>query len=224
MYGPIAHDIVAACPHRLEGRVVLDAGAGTGLVSEVVAEQGAKGIAVDRGSANVERAQAIRDEAARLHEDVGATTNGQERKDLITETKGLEAEGVSLRTDGEVWASELRAELDREGITPLMAMEQDRFDALLSVGVFDFGKSPEWRKEMDQKITERFTALSTDPSINTQDRRTLWHEAAKQVQQVELLAPQQTREASRDSSLEMADQSPVLAQKQEMRRSVALAR
>ena len=77
---------------------------------------------------------------------------------------------------------------------------------------------------MDQKITERFTALSTDPSVNAQDRRTLWHEPAKQVQQVELLAPQPTREASRDNSLEMADQSPVLAQKQEMRRGVALAR
>ena len=47
VYGPIAHHIVAASPHRLEGRVVLDAGAGTGLVSEVLAEQGAKGIAVD---------------------------------------------------------------------------------------------------------------------------------------------------------------------------------
>ena len=45
-----------------------------------------------------------------------------------------------------------------------------------------------------------------------------------QVKLTNTLAPQQTREASRDSSLEMADQSPVLAQKQEMRRSVALAR
>ena len=47
VYGPIAHHIVAASPHRLAGRVVLDAGAGTGLVSEVLAEQGAKGIAMD---------------------------------------------------------------------------------------------------------------------------------------------------------------------------------
>ena len=193
-------------------------------VNPLIGEAYAKGIAVDRGSSNLERVEAISDEAARLHEDVNATRNGQEQKDLIAETKSLEAEGVSLRTDGEAKESELQADLDREGITPLMAMEQDRFDALLSVGVFDFGKSPEWRKEMDQKITERFTALSTDPSVNAQDRRTLWHEAAKQVQQVELLAPQQPREASRDSSLEMPDQTQVLAQKQEMRRSVALAR
>ena len=193
-------------------------------VNPLIAEAYAKGIAVDRGSANLERVQAISDEAARLHEDVNATRNGQERRDLITETKSLEAEGVSLRTDGEAKESELRADLDREGITPLMAMEQDRFDALLSVGVFDFGKSPEWRKEMDQKITERFTALSTDTSVNSQDRRRLWHEAAKQVQQVELLAPQQPHEASRDSSLEMPDQTQALAQKQEMRRGVALAR
>jgi hypothetical protein len=179
---------------------------------------------VDRGSANLERAQAIRDEAARLHEDVNATRDGQERKDLIAETKSLGAEGVSLRNNGEAKDKELRADLDREGITPLMTMEQDRFDALLSVGVFDFGKSPEWRKEMDQKITERFTALSTDHSVNAQDRRTLWHEAAKQVQQSELLAPQQAREASQNRGLEMADQTPVLAQKQEMRRSVPLAR
>jgi SAM-dependent methyltransferase len=47
VYGPIAHHIVATSPHRLAGRVVLDAGAGTGLVSEVLAEQGAKGIAMD---------------------------------------------------------------------------------------------------------------------------------------------------------------------------------
>ena len=193
-------------------------------VNPLIAEAYAKGIAVDRGSATLERAQAIRDEAARLHEDVNATRDGQKRKDLIAETKSLEAEGVSLRTNGEAKDSELRTDLDREGITPLMTMEQDRFDALLSVGVFDFGKSPEWRKEMDQKITERFTALSTDPSINGQDRRTLWYEAAKQVQQGELLTPQQARETSQERSLEMPDQSPMLAQKQEMRRSVALAR
>ena len=103
-------------------------------VNPLIAEAYAKGIAVDRGSANLERVQAISDEAARLHEDVNATRNGPEQKDLIAETKSLEAEGVSLRTDGEARESELRADLDREGITPLMAMEQDRFDALLSVG------------------------------------------------------------------------------------------
>jgi phage/plasmid primase-like uncharacterized protein len=192
-------------------------------VNPLIAEAYAKGIAVDRGSATLERAQAISDEAARLHEDVNATTNGQDRKDLIAETKSLLAEGVSLRTNGEAKESEIRADLDREGMTPLMTMEQDRFDALLSVGVFDFGKSPEWRKEMDQKITECFAALSTDASVNAQDRRTLWHEAAKQVQQGELLR-QQPRETSQDRSVEMADQSQILAQRQEMRRSVALAR
>lgn len=193
-------------------------------VNPLIAEAYAKGIAVDRGSATLERAQAISGEAARLHEDVNATKDAQERKDLIAETKDLSAEGVSLRTDSEAKESELRTDLDREGITPLITMEQDRFDALLSVGVFDFGKSPEWRKEMDQKITERFTALSTDHSVNAQDRRTLWHEAAKQVQQSELLAPQQAREASQNRGLEMADQTQVLAEKQEKRRSVALAR
>jgi hypothetical protein len=193
-------------------------------VNPLIAEAYAKGIAVDRGSGNLERAQAISDEAARLQEDVNATRNGQDRKELIAETKSLVAEGVSLRTDGEAKESELRADLDREGITPLITMEQDRFDALLSVGIFDFGKSPEWRKEMDQKITERFTALFTDHSVNAQDRRTLWHEAAKQVQQSELLAPQQAREASQNRGLEMADQTQVLAEKQEKRRSVALAR
>ena len=193
-------------------------------VNPLIAEAYAKGIAVDRGSANLERVQAIRDDAARLREEMSATRNGQERKDLIAETKSLEAEGVSLRTDGEARESELRVDLDREGITPLMAMEQDRFDALLSVGVFDFGKSLEWRKEMDQKITECFTALSTDPSVNVQDRRTLWHEAAKQVQQGELLTPQQKLETTQDRGFDIPDQSPVLAQKQEMRRSVVLAR
>jgi SAM-dependent methyltransferase len=47
VYGPIAHHIVAASPHPFAGRVVLDAGAGTGLVSEVLAKEGARGIAMD---------------------------------------------------------------------------------------------------------------------------------------------------------------------------------
>jgi hypothetical protein len=193
-------------------------------VNPLIAEAYAKGVAVDRGSANLERAQAIRDEAARLQDDVNATKNGQDQKDLVAETKSLEAEGVSLRTEGKAKESEIRADLDREGITPLISMEQDRFDALLSVGVFDFGKSPEWRKEMDQKISDQFTTLSTE-AANGKDQRTLWHEAAKQVQQAELLAPQQTREPSlQDRGRELEDQSPMLAQKQEVRRAMALAR
>ena len=193
-------------------------------VNPLIAEAYAKGVAVDRGSANLERAQAIRDEAARLHDDVNATKNGQDQKDLVTETKSLEAEGVSLRTEGKAKESEIRADLDREGITPLMSMEQDRFDALLSMGVFDMGKSPEWRKEMDQKISEQFRMLSVEAG-NGKDQRTLWHEAAKQVQQGELLSPQQTHEASsQDRGREMDDQSPLLAQRQEARRAMTIAR
>jgi phage/plasmid primase-like uncharacterized protein/uncharacterized protein YjbI with pentapeptide repeats len=193
-------------------------------VNPLIAEAYAKGVAVDRGSASLERAQAISNEAARLHEDVNATKNGQDRKDLMAETKSLEAEGVSLRTEGEAKESEIRADLDREAFTPMMSMEQDRFDALLSVGVFDMGKSAEWRKEMDQKISGQFRMLSAEAG-NGNDQRTLWYKAAKQVQQGELLAPQQTREAfSLDRGQEINDQSPVLAQKQEVRRPMALAR
>ncbi|HYB87729.1 MAG TPA: class I SAM-dependent methyltransferase [Streptosporangiaceae bacterium] len=47
VYGPIAAELVAMCPHPLAGRVVLDAGAGTGAASRVLAARGAKPIAMD---------------------------------------------------------------------------------------------------------------------------------------------------------------------------------
>ena len=51
-------------------------------VNPFIAEAYAKGITVDRGSASLERAQAITDEAARLHDDVNATNNRLDRKEL----------------------------------------------------------------------------------------------------------------------------------------------
>jgi ubiquinone/menaquinone biosynthesis C-methylase UbiE len=47
VYGPLAHDLVAAAPHPLAGRRVLDAGAGTGLASGALAAVGARPLAVD---------------------------------------------------------------------------------------------------------------------------------------------------------------------------------
>jgi hypothetical protein len=61
---------------------------------------------------------------------------------------------------------------------PSVAMDQARFDALLSVGVFDLDKSVDWRNAMEKKVSERFAG-----SDNGKDRRALWFEAAKQAQQ-----------------------------------------
>jgi len=47
VYGPIARHVVATSPHSLAGRVVLDAGAGTGVVSAALSEQGARPMGVD---------------------------------------------------------------------------------------------------------------------------------------------------------------------------------
>jgi len=47
VYGPIAEQLVARCPHQLNGRTVLDAGAGTGVASVALAAQGAHPVAVD---------------------------------------------------------------------------------------------------------------------------------------------------------------------------------
>ncbi len=47
VYGPIAAELVALSPHPLEGRTVLDAGAGTGAVTAALLERGARPFAVD---------------------------------------------------------------------------------------------------------------------------------------------------------------------------------
>ncbi len=47
VYGPIAGQLLATSPHSLAGRVVLDAGAGTGVASTALAELGARPVAVD---------------------------------------------------------------------------------------------------------------------------------------------------------------------------------
>ena len=47
VYGPLARDLVAAAPHPLAGRRVLDVGAGTGLASAALAAAGARPVAVD---------------------------------------------------------------------------------------------------------------------------------------------------------------------------------
>ena len=47
VYRPIAVDLVAAAPHPLAGRVVLDAGAGTGLAGRELVRAGARVVAVD---------------------------------------------------------------------------------------------------------------------------------------------------------------------------------
>jgi SAM-dependent methyltransferase len=47
VYGPLAADLVAAVPHPLVDRTVLDAGAGTGLVSDALLAAGARPVALD---------------------------------------------------------------------------------------------------------------------------------------------------------------------------------
>src|SRR4051794_3443061 len=52
VYGPLAAQLVAAAPHPLSGRRVLDAGAGTGLVSAALLRAvGARPVALDRSPA-----------------------------------------------------------------------------------------------------------------------------------------------------------------------------
>lgn len=58
VYGPLAADLVAAVPHPVAGRTVLDAGAGTGLVSEVLLAGGARPLALDRSPAMLRRCRA----------------------------------------------------------------------------------------------------------------------------------------------------------------------
>ncbi len=47
VYGPIAHHLVATCPHPLSGHTVFDVGAGTGVASAALAMAGAQPVAVD---------------------------------------------------------------------------------------------------------------------------------------------------------------------------------
>lgn len=47
VYGPIAHQLVDTSPHALSERVVLDVGAGTGVVSTALGQTGARAIAAD---------------------------------------------------------------------------------------------------------------------------------------------------------------------------------
>ncbi|MDD7968711.1 class I SAM-dependent methyltransferase [Actinomycetospora lemnae] len=51
VYGPLAAELVAAAPHPLAGRRVLDAGAGTGLASAALRAVGARPVAMDRSPA-----------------------------------------------------------------------------------------------------------------------------------------------------------------------------
>ena len=51
VYGPLAAQLVAAAPHPLPGRRVLDAGAGTGLASAALRDAGARPVAIDRSPA-----------------------------------------------------------------------------------------------------------------------------------------------------------------------------
>jgi ubiquinone/menaquinone biosynthesis C-methylase UbiE len=47
VYGPIARQLVANSPHQLTERVVLDAGAGTGVANAALREAGARPVAAD---------------------------------------------------------------------------------------------------------------------------------------------------------------------------------
>jgi SAM-dependent methyltransferase len=47
VYGPIASELVRRCPHPLDGRLVLDVGAGTGAGSTALRSVGARPIALD---------------------------------------------------------------------------------------------------------------------------------------------------------------------------------
>jgi SAM-dependent methyltransferase len=47
VYGPVAHQLVDTSPHPLEGRLALDAGAGTGVATTALLQRGARPIAAD---------------------------------------------------------------------------------------------------------------------------------------------------------------------------------
>jgi SAM-dependent methyltransferase len=64
VYGPLAAQLVAAAPHPLTGRLVLDVGAGTGLASAALRSAGARALAVDRSPAMLALDAAARPPAA----------------------------------------------------------------------------------------------------------------------------------------------------------------
>ena len=54
VYGPIAAELVRSSPHPLAGRIVLDAGAGTGAASAALRRRGARPLAVDLSAGMLE--------------------------------------------------------------------------------------------------------------------------------------------------------------------------
>jgi SAM-dependent methyltransferase len=60
VYRPIAAALVATSPHRLSGRIVLDAGAGTGAASAALRRRGAHVVAIDLSPAMLASQQAAR--------------------------------------------------------------------------------------------------------------------------------------------------------------------
>ena len=113
-------------------------------------------------------------EAERLHDRLNPTDNFAGIPDC-EETLTPSAQTQSYNTN--------HATVSSLTDVPSFATDQARFDALLSVGVFDHDKPVDWRKAMEQRVSDRFTALSSDGPSSAADRRTLWFKAAKQVQQ-----------------------------------------
>jgi len=64
VYRPIARELIVTVPHDLRGRTVLDAGAGTGLASEILLEHGARVVATDLSRDMIGWQAAIRPPAA----------------------------------------------------------------------------------------------------------------------------------------------------------------
>ena len=142
----------------------------------------------------------------------------KDRKDLADQTRDLQAESVSILADGRAKESEVVTKQDKHE-APSIAMDQARFDALLSVGVFDLDKSVDWRNAMEKKVSDRFAALSSDRSDNGKDRRALWFEAAKQAQQDGIANKPVVEQTMQDRS-----QKEERQQTNEFRRVMAMAR
>jgi hypothetical protein len=153
-----------------------------------------------------------------VHEDLNATKHVTDRNELSSESKDLRAEGVALREDH---SRDNNRPPEADG--PSLATGQARFDALLSVGVFDQDRPADWRKAMEQKVSDRFTALSRTDAADFADHRALWLEAAKQVRQEAsgrhpAAATTQTQVQSRNENEESRQQT------NDSRRGLALTR